>query len=263
MDKWVGRVALVTGASSGIGYGIAETLTKNGMIVIGIARNIEKIQALSDDLESSGCKGKLHPMKCDISNEEAIKDTFEAIKRLYGGVDVCVNNAGISHNASILNGVTSEWKEMMEVNILAPCVLTREFMKQMKERDVDDGHIIFINSLIGHHVFNTNFLHFYTATKFALTAIVEGVRQELREMKSQCRVTSISPGMVISEFLQRLCKNDVEMITEMRKSFVGMKYPDGEVLTAGDIGDIVVFVLGAPPRMEVNEVMVRPTSEII
>jgi NADP-dependent 3-hydroxy acid dehydrogenase YdfG len=255
MDGWVGRVALVTGASSGIGAGIVQLLVREGMTVIGVARSVDRIQALVEG-DVSGAKGRLIPMKCDVSNEDDIKSVFAAAKS-HGGIDVCINNAGLNHSCRLLSGVTHEWREMINVNVLGPCIITREFMRQLKERKVDDGHIIMINSIVGHKTPSTR-SKFYSATKFAITALTEGIRQELREMKSNCRVTSISPGLVRTEFFGRATKAvDIEASKEKYKSLVYT----GEVLEAGDIARAVVFALSCPPRMEINEMIVRPTGQ--
>ncbi|XP_003384816.1 PREDICTED: dehydrogenase/reductase SDR family member 11-like [Amphimedon queenslandica] len=257
MDRWCGRVALVTGASSGIGAGIAESLVKNGMIVLGAARDVERIKKLSDSLGTTASGGKLVGMKCDVTNEDDIKSVFSYAKDQFGGIDVCVNNAGLAHNAPLLTGDTKDWRNMLDVNVLGPCIITREFMNQVKERGVDDAHIILINSRVGHIVPPLKLVHFYSATKFAITAIAEGVRQELREMKSNCRCTSISPGIVKTEFFGRAIKSDdIEKVVESTDDRVA----NGPALRAEDIANAVVFAISAPPRMEVNEIIIRPTG---
>jgi NADP-dependent 3-hydroxy acid dehydrogenase YdfG len=122
-------------------------------------------------------------MKCDVTSEDDIKAVFASAKQSFGGVDVVINNAGLCHMAPLLSesSSTAEWRNMAEVNILAPCIITREFMTQIKERNLDDGHIFMINSVVGHIVPKAfGGAHFYSATKFAVTAISEGIRQELK-----------------------------------------------------------------------------------
>jgi len=106
MERWVGRVALVTGASAGIGAAICESLVEHGLVVVGCARNVAKIQQMADGLQSA--KGKLYARQCDLTKEEEIASMFSWIDTTLGGVDVCVNNAGLGDVSSIL-GNNSEW----------------------------------------------------------------------------------------------------------------------------------------------------------
>ncbi|XP_077949732.1 dehydrogenase/reductase SDR family member 11-like isoform X1 [Gasterosteus aculeatus] len=148
MDRWggqSGRVALVTGASVGIGASAAEELVRSGMTVVGCARDVEKMQKLAVELQAAGHSGVQVPFQCDLNSEEEILSMFAAIKEQHRGVDVCINNAGLAHPESLLNGKTSGWKKMLDVNVLALCICTREVYQSMKERNVDDGHIININ----------------------------------------------------------------------------------------------------------------------
>uniref|UniRef100_A0A3B3UI18 Dehydrogenase/reductase (SDR family) member 11b n=1 Tax=Poecilia latipinna TaxID=48699 RepID=A0A3B3UI18_9TELE len=115
MDRWKGRVALVTGASVGIGATIAKELVQYGMTVVGCARSLDKIQALAAECKSAGHSGVLIPMKCDLTNAQDIQSMFAAIKAQHKGVDVCINNAGLAHPESLLSGKTSAWKNMLDV----------------------------------------------------------------------------------------------------------------------------------------------------
>lgn len=255
MDHWKGKVALVTGSSAGIGEAIAKSLTKSGMIVIGVARNTAKIESLSSELSSTA--GKLVPMSCDIRVEEQVKKVFAFAKQNFGGVDVCVNNAGLSHDAPIFSGATEDWRDMLETNVLAVSVITREFMSQIKERGVDDGHIIILNSLSGHRALNSPSYHFYTATKFALTGLTEGIRYELRNMKSNIRVSAVSPGLVRTEFRARSLKQDEIQADK----FYDSAFYNGLIIEAEDVASAVVFALSAPLRTEVNDIYMRPTGQ--
>ncbi|KAK6169166.1 hypothetical protein SNE40_020267 [Patella caerulea] len=252
MERWIGRVALVTGASAGIGAAIARDLVCLGMKVVGCSRNIEKIQKLSDELKNE--KGSLTAIRCDLSKEEDIVNMFKTIKSNESlcGVDVCINNAGLAHNAPILSGRTEQWREMLDVNVLAVTICTREAFQSMKERNVDDGHIMFINSMSGHRVVPSTPTHFYSASKFAVTALLESTRQELRELKSHIRVTSVSPGLVETEFSYRMNKDE-----EKAKAL----YSSIRCLEANDISNAVVFALQAPSHVEINDVFIRPTEQ--
>ncbi|XP_055052078.2 dehydrogenase/reductase SDR family member 11 [Misgurnus anguillicaudatus] len=254
MDRWKGRVALVTGASVGIGAAIAKSLVQNGMKVVGCARNVEQIEKLASECVKSGFSGTLIPYKCDLSVEEEILAMFSSIKIQHHGVDVCINNAGLAHPDNILNGKTSGWKAMLDVNVIGLSVCTREAYQSMKERNVDDGHIININSMCGHRVVHNSDVHFYAATKFAVTALTEGLRQELREAKAHIRATSISPCLVETEFAFRLLKHKPEMAAATYTSF--------KCLEADDVASAVVYVLSAPPHVQIGEIQMRPVEQL-
>ncbi|XP_051814242.1 dehydrogenase/reductase SDR family member 11-like [Acanthochromis polyacanthus] len=252
MDRWKGRVALVTGASVGIGAAVAKVLVRCGMTVVGCARNVDQIKELAAECKKAGYAGVLVPIKCDLTKEDDILAMFATIKAQHKGVDVCINNAGLANNDPLLSGKTSGWKNMLDVNVLALSICTREAYQSMKERNVDDGHIINLNSVAGHVVTNVPGTRFYTGTKFAVTALTEGLRQELREAKSHIRATSISPGFVETEFADRFIKDKatVQQLLSQQKN-----------LTAGDIAEAVLYVLGAPPHVQIGELLVRPVEQ--
>ncbi|TWW76999.1 dehydrogenase/reductase SDR family member 11-like [Takifugu flavidus] len=254
MDRWRGRVALVTGASVGIGAAIAKELVRSGLKVVGCAREVDKIQKLSTECQHQGHSGVLIPFKCDLSNEEEILAMFAAIKAEYGGVDVCINNAGLAHSEPLLNGKTSGWKNMFDVNVLALCVCTREAYQSMKERKVDDGHIIHINSMSGHRVVPVADTHFYSATKYAVTALTEGLRQELREANTLIRVTGISPGLVETEFALRLYSHDPDKAAALSTQFKNLQ--------AIDVANAVIYVLSSPPHVQIGDIQMRPVEQV-
>ncbi|XP_032362503.1 dehydrogenase/reductase SDR family member 11 [Etheostoma spectabile] len=254
MERWKGRVALVTGASVGIGAAIAKELVRYGMKVVGCARDVEKIQKLADECQSTGHSGVLVPFKCDLNNEEEILSMFAAIKAQHKGVDVCINNAGLAHPESLLNGNTSGWKNMMDINVLALCICTREAYQSMKERNVDDGHIININSMSGHRVVPSADVHFYSSTKYAVTALTEGLRQELREAKTHIRATCISPGVVETEFASRLYRDNAVKAAASYSKF--------KPLEAIDIANSVTYVLSAPPHVQIGDIQMRPVEQV-
>uniref|UniRef100_UPI00398EB3AA dehydrogenase/reductase SDR family member 11a isoform X2 n=1 Tax=Pristiophorus japonicus TaxID=55135 RepID=UPI00398EB3AA len=253
MERWKGRVALVTGASVGIGAAIARALVQHGMKVVGCARSVDKIEKLAAECESAGYAGTLVPYKCDLTSEEEILSMFSAIKTLHQGVDVCINNAGLAHPEPLLSGRTEFWRNMIDVNVIAMSICTRESYQSMKERHIDDGHIININSLLGHISHPLAISHFYGATKYAVTALTDGIRYELRDQKSHIRVTSISPGFVKTEFAYRMLEN-VSISAEQLYSQI-------KVLEAEDISSAVVYALGAPPHVNVGEIIIRPVEQ--
>uniref|UniRef100_A0A8C6K915 Dehydrogenase/reductase SDR family member 11 n=2 Tax=Nothobranchius TaxID=28779 RepID=A0A8C6K915_NOTFU len=254
MNRWKGRTALVTGASAGIGAVIAKELVRHGMKVVGCARNVEKIQQLAEECKKADCAGSLIPMKCDLTNPEEIQSMFSAIKQQLKGVDVCINNAGLANAEPLLTGKTSGWKNMLDVNVLALSICAREAYQSMKERSVDDGHIINLNSMCGHRILPNADIHFYTATKYAVTALTEGLRQELREAKTHIRATCISPGLVETEFAPRLYSQDPVKAANI--------YSHYKALEAIDIANAVVYVLSAPPHVQIGDIQMRSSEQV-
>lgn len=245
---------MVTGASAGIGAAVALALVERGMKVVGCARNIDSIQKLSDELKSQGQLGSLTAMTCDVSKEEEVGAMFQKIREdsNLGRVDVCINNAGLAHDAPLLTGQPSQWKHMFEVNVLGLLMCTQESFKLMREKNIDDGHIILINSMSGLRVVKSKGTHCYAATKFAVTAIREGLRNELREMESRIRISQVCPGFVKTEFVQR----------HLGEEGADKVYSSMKCLEAADIKDAVLYILDAPPHMEVNDITMRPTEQV-
>ncbi|XP_068245885.1 dehydrogenase/reductase SDR family member 11-like [Palaemon carinicauda] len=247
MDRWVGRVALVTGASCGIGATICRKLVKAGMVVVGAARNVERIEALTKELE--GNPGTLFGVKCDLTKDGDVENLFSVIKEKYKGVDICVNNAGMSYDKSLLEGSTKEWRDMLDLNVVSLCLCTKLAVKSMRDRGVDDGHIIHVSSICGHYVMPRGGIHFYTATKFAVTALTEGLRQELKDLNSKIRVSAISPGLVETEFAIRQRGEE-----EGRKAYA--TFP---CLKAEDVAESVCHIISAPPHVQIHDLIIRPT----
>ncbi|XP_070572613.1 dehydrogenase/reductase SDR family member 11-like [Ptychodera flava] len=254
MERWINRVALVTGASVGIGKAISHALVERGMVVYGCGRSVDKIKSHSEELKSQSAKGSLHAVKCDLRNEEEILSMFAEIKRNHGGVDVCINNAGLSINANLLDGRTDDWKTMLDVNVVALSICTREAVKQMRERNVDDGHIIHLNSMSGHRMPTMGYTNFYCGTKYMVTALTEGLRRELREMGSHIRASCISPGLVSdTEFLLRASDGNENLVRDV--------FSKQKAVEPKDIADMVMYILAAPPHVEIHDIFVRGTEQ--
>ncbi|XP_054989535.1 dehydrogenase/reductase SDR family member 11 isoform X1 [Sorex araneus] len=251
MERWRDRLALVTGASGGIGAAVARALVQEGLKVVGCARTVSNIEELAAECKSAGYPGTLIPYRCDLASEEDILSMFSAVRAQHGGVDICINNAGLARPDSLLAGSTSGWKDMFNVNVLALSICTREAYQSMRERKVDDGHIININSMSGHRVAPQSMTHFYSATKYAVTALTEGLRQELRDAQTHIRATCISPGLVETQFAFKLHDKDPEK--------AAATYENIKCLKPEDVAEAVIYVLSAPPHVQVSLTpIVRP-----
>ena len=247
MERWRGKTAFVTGASAGIGAAVAETLALAGVKVAGCGRRLGRLEALREKLAGQGAI--FMPLELDLRDEAQTIAGFDAIRSAWGGVDILVNNAGLGHKAPLLSGQTSHWREMLEVNVLALCVCTREAAADMRRRG-DDGHIIHISSMSAHRVPKSSGV--YSATKFAVRSLTEGLRMELREAGSSIRVTAISPGFVETEFAAHYSKSE---------EAARLTYSRFKVLDPQDVANSVVYVLEQPPHVQLHDLLMRPTAQ--
>ncbi|XP_045130200.1 dehydrogenase/reductase SDR family member 11-like isoform X2 [Portunus trituberculatus] len=248
MNRWTGRVALVTGASTGIGASVTRRLVAEGMRVAGAARSVDRVQAMADELK--GQPGSLLPIECDLTKDDQVLAMFARIKREFGGVDVCINNAGRALLSPLAEGTPDQWRKMLDLNVVALCLCTREALASMKERGVDDGHIIHINSMGGHRISTLYGNGFYTGTKHMVTALTEALRQELRQTNSNIRISAISPGLVKTEFVVN---------AGLSEEAAGLVYQQQPSLQADDVTEALIHVLSAPPHVQVHDVLMRHT----
>ncbi|XP_012250705.2 farnesol dehydrogenase-like [Athalia rosae] len=256
MERWAGKVAVVTGASSGIGAAVAKALVKKGLTVIGLARRKDRVLRLNAEL--SDCPGTLCARECDLSKEENILEAFRWIKDEWGGVDVLVNNAGVLRLSTLTDGSTDDWRQTLDVNVLAVCICVRECLKLMENRPF--GHIINVCSVAGHRVPNLIplFLNVYPASKHAVRAISDTLRLECTRDKRKIKVTNLSPGTVATEIVkdaenlsERLSAED---IAELGRHTV--------YLQPQDVADAVSYVLETPPHVEIRELIIEPLGAL-
>lgn len=251
MGRWQGRVALVTGASSGIGRATARELARGGMRVAVCARRAERLQALQQELERDGAE--VLPVPTDLRDETEIDELFETIREQWGGVDVLVNSAGTNRKAPLVSGETEHWRGMLELNVLALSICTREAVQDMRRRG-DDGHVFHISSMSGHRVPSgaSAGSGMYSATKFTVRALTEALRKELRRLESNIRVTAISPGFVETE-LAAIYHQSEEAAQEV--------YGRYKVIQPEDIASVVRYVLSRPPYVQIHDVLLRSTHQ--
>lgn len=183
MEKWKGKIAVVTGGSAGIGAQFVKDLARNGIHVIGLARRHEKIQEIAKELGET--PGKIYAYKCDVSDLQSINDAFKWIEEKFDFIHILVNNSGCARNIKILSGdddVSQKIEEVIRTNFNGLVHVTREGFRLMKKSN-DYGFICNINSNLGHTVpfpFDKSLSHnVYQGSKFAVTATSEVLRQEL------------------------------------------------------------------------------------
>uniref|UniRef100_A0A182Q6Z3 Dehydrogenase n=1 Tax=Anopheles farauti TaxID=69004 RepID=A0A182Q6Z3_9DIPT len=254
MKRWQGKVAVVTGASGAIGGAIAKELVKAGMIVCALSRRRDKVEKLRVSLFDVA--GNLNCVECDITVEEDVKHAFGWIENAYGGVDMLVNNAGVITKCLLTEkNNTRDLYTTMETNIIGLCLCTREAVKSMKARDVK-GHIININSIFGHKVHQavpgTRPLNgMYPASKYAVTAITECIRQELVYLGTGCKVTSISPGLVEGDIVSTSSTKDNDIVNYMPK------------LKPEDVAEAVLYAITTPENVQIHELVIKPMGEFL
>jgi len=247
LTKFAGKVAVVTGASAGIGKVIAEELVKQGVIVAGIARRAQRIRDLAKELV--GAPGQLHAYQCDLTQQDQILTTFKQITTELGPIHILINNAGFSYNTSVINGEIDQWKPILDVNVLALAICTREAIASMKAHNLK-GHVININSVGGHMVVDFPGLGVYMATKHAVRALTETVRLEINREKLPIKITSLSPGYVKTEFLGVTYGKAEKEVLENTLLAVGLE--------SKDIADAALYILATPDHVNVKELIISP-----
>lgn len=199
MERWCNKVAVVSGASAGIGAACCKSLVSAGMVVVGLARRQERIVKLRDELPSQ-VRNNLHAFHCDITKEEDVNKVFEWTHKELGGCDVLVNNAGIIATALLSDrNNTKQIRDTIDTNLLGTVFCSREAFHSMATHKNGKGHIIIVNSVAGMQVPNLGpdlpSLNIYPATKFALRAMNEIYRQEFQRRKTQVRITVIKSSI--------------------------------------------------------------------
>jgi len=239
-------IALITGATSGIGKAIAEMLAKNKWNLIITGRRLQRLIDLQKSLkESYNVEVKI--LNFDIRN---LLETFEVLKNIekeWTEIDLLINNAGLAAGLdNLYEGDLKNWERMIDTNIKGLLYVSRFVMPLMISRN--KGHIINISSIAGKEVYLKG--NVYCATKHAVEALTKSMRMEL--LPYNIKVTSIAPGMVETEFsLVRL--QDEQKAKEVYKGF--------EPLKAEDIANIVEFIINQPQHVNINDITVMPTAQ--
>ncbi|AKG21432.1 SDR family oxidoreductase [Calothrix sp. 336/3] len=245
-EKLQGKVAIVTGASSGIGEATAIALAAEGALVAIAARRTDRLDGVAKHIEGRG--GKVLSITTDITDETQVGDLIEKTNAEFGQVDILVNNAGIGVLGAIDTGNPADWRKAIDVNVLGVLYATHAVLPILKAQK--SGHIVNISSVAGRTA--RAGVGVYNATKWGVNALSEALRQEVYQ--DNIRVTIIEPGLVDTEF-SNLISDPVakERSEERRKRITPLK--------SEDIANAIIYALTQPPHVNVNEILIRPTAQ--
>ncbi len=243
MAKLDGKVAVVTGASSGIGEATVRALAAEGAAVVAGARRKERLDGLVEEVGR-----KAIAIECDVTDESQAHNLVQRAVEEYGRIDILVNNAGVMLLSTVGKGLSDQWRQMFEVNVMGLLYATDAAIGHMKEQG--SGHLVNICCVAGRKVTRDS-SGVYAGTKHAVNAISEGLRQELLE--NNVRVTIVGPGAVDTELPGHITDE------EAREGLSGLLKL--ERLQAEDIADAIVYAVTQPERVSVNEILIRPTQQ--
>lgn len=244
MNSMKDKVIVILGASSGIGEATVKLLVSKGEKLVIASRREEKLKALADTLTESNIAYK----SADVTNFDEVKAVIDMAMELHGRVDVLYNNAGIMPTAPLIEGRRNEWRQMLDINVMGVLNGISAVLPVMVKQQ--SGHIIATDSVLGHHVYENSTV--YCGTKFAVRAIMEGLRQEHR--LDNIKSTIVSPGNVATDLYQSIQSESARQAElDFRKTI--------DSLTAEDIATAVAYAIETPDRMSVSEIIIRPTKQ--
>ncbi len=247
MAKLDGKIAVITGASSGIGEATAEALAAEGASVVVAARREDRLSDLVERINGKD-GGKALSVECDVTDEEQAHALIQRAKDELGRVDVLVNNAGVMQLSKIEKGLSDEWRRMFEVNVLGLLYATDAAIEVMKKQG--SGHLVNISSLASRGT--RPGLGVYSGTKMAVNGISESLRQELLE--DNIRVTMVEPGAVETELPDHITDEEArEGLSTLLEQL--------DPLKAEDIANAIVYVVTQPERVSINEILIRPSQQ--
>ncbi|XP_055372554.1 farnesol dehydrogenase-like [Condylostylus longicornis] len=248
MNRWLNKVAVVTGASSGIGVAITKDLLKLNLKVVGLARRQNLIDDIRNEISTDEAE-RLHSLKCDVSNDLEVQKCFDWIKGNLNGPDILINNAGVLKHGNLINMNYDDIKDTLNINLMGVVNCTRSAFGIMLKKDTN-CHIILMNSIAGHRI---PFLgkampsvNIYGPAKYAIRAANEIFRQEFNNIGSKVKITNISPGLVETPLVPKFILNNSEI----------------PKLKPEDVSNAILYALSTPPHVQINEICLQPVGEI-
>jgi NADP-dependent 3-hydroxy acid dehydrogenase YdfG len=241
-----GKVALVTGASSGIGEATAIALAEAGAAVAIGARRRDRLDALTAKLRDDGAR--VLPLDLDVTSEPACRDAVARTREELGGLDILVNNAGVMLLGTIVGADPEDWRRMISTNVLGLMYLTHAAIDGMLEQG--SGDVVNVSSVAGRTA--RRGAGVYNASKWAVNAFSESLRQEVTGRG--VRVSLVEPGAVATELTDHITQEAAR--EEAKRNAASMR-----ALQSEDIARAILYVVSQPPHVAVNEVLVRPTDQ--
>lgn len=239
------KIVVITGASSGLGEATARHLSARGATVVLGARRSERIESLARELKDQG--GQALAITTDVTDREQVKHLVDSAVQTYGRVDVLLNNAGLMPLSPLERLKFDDWNQMIDVNVKGVLYGIAAALPHMKQQKA--GHIINVSSVYGHKVGPGAAV--YCGTKYAVRAISEGLRQEVKSYNM--RTTIISPGAVATELLEGITEPDIAKTTKERVGDIA--------IPADSFARMVAFAIEQPQDVDVNEILFRPTQQ--
>lgn len=232
MTSLQGKTLLITGASSGIGQALCDLLVERGANVLGVTR---RPSMLSENVS---------PIVADLTQREQISAIFQGL----GRIDGLVNCAGVAYLARIIDGNPADWEEMWRVNVMA---LSLCCQLSLKHFPVSGGRIVNVSSMSGHRVPPTG--GFYAPTKFAVRAITDALRAELKSVRSPIQVACVSPGFVDTPLLDQYFLGREQSLNQTKAAM--------KMLDAADVAWAILTILEAPAHVEVGDILIRSSEQ--
>jgi NADP-dependent 3-hydroxy acid dehydrogenase YdfG len=240
------RVALVTGASSGIGAATALSLAGAGARVALAARRTERLHALVERVRHAG--GEAIAIQADVAKQASAEQMVATTVERFGKLDILVNNAGIMPLADFASSDPEDWRRMIDVNLLGLLYTTRAALPHLKR--AGGGHVVNVSSIAGRIGFPTGAV--YSATKFGVVGFSDALRRETLAQKT--RITVIEPGAVATELVDHV--TDEASKTRIQAWQASMRQLQSE-----DIAAAILYAVSQPDRVCVNEILLRPTDQ--
>ena len=240
------KIALITGATSGIGKATATKLAEIGYNIIITGRRGDRLAALEDELKAKGIK--VLALQFDVRNKEEVHNAISNLPTEWKNIDILVNNAGLAVGTSpIQDGILDDWERMIDTNVKGLLYITHEVAPLMIKNE--KGHIVNIASVAGKEVYPGG--NVYCATKHAVDALSKAMRIDM--LKHNIKVTNIAPGMVETEFSVVRYKGDQQAADNVYKGVTP--------LTREDIADTIVFAVTRPAHICLNDIQIMPTAQ--
>jgi len=242
-----GKIAIVTGASSGIGEATADLLAQQGVKVALVARRKDRLEALAKKIKEAG--GEALVIEADVTDKKACQKVVQEVLAKWKKIDILINNAGVMLLGPTAKAPLEEWERMININLLGLLYMTYAAMPSMRAQK--SGHLVNVSSVAGRTTRAGSAV--YNATKWGVNAFTEALRQEIVAEKTNIRTTLIEPGAVSTELVSH---NSPEVQQSLNEMWKGM-----ERLKSEDIASSILYALSQPAHVNVNEILIRPTRQ--